>query len=156
MINFWDERYYVVVIFPLQKMTKMSSNSYSEHLEKITESAQNPENASEQSCEITESDPKLSDFADQSLSRTDMSSFGFLWFLALWSTNLDPNSTPNIRPKSPIILGGKLGLETQVLGVGCSPKTPPFSSSPSLPPFHSHFTHISLSPSTFFPPSMPQ
>ena len=105
---------------------------------------------------ITESDPKLSDFADQSLSRTDMSSFGFLWFLALWSTNLDPNSTPNIRPKSPIILGGKLGLETQVLGVGCSPKTLVLSSSPSLPPSHSHVPHIFFSPSTFLPPSMSQ
>ena len=87
--------------------------------------------------QITESDPKLSDFADQSLSRTDMSSFGFLWFLALWSTNLDPNSTPNIRPKCPIILGGKLGLETQVLGVGCSPN-PSYLHSLHLLLFTSH------------------
>ena len=39
---------------------------------------------------ITESDPKLSDFADQSLSRTATYQLGFYWFFDYFDTNLDP------------------------------------------------------------------
>ena len=50
--------YYVVVIFPLQKMTKMGWNGDSGHLAEITETTKNPENTAEQSWENYRSWPK--------------------------------------------------------------------------------------------------
>ena len=71
---------------------------------------------------ITEADPKLSEVANRSLSRTAASRLGFYWFFGYFDPNLDPNSNPMIKPMFLLILSEKLGLETQVLGVGCSPK----------------------------------
>ena len=153
MVNFWDERYYVVVIFPLQKMTKMSWNCYSEHLEKITESAQNPENASKQSCENYRSWPKTIRSCKQ--VPVANSSFQARFLLVFWIfwPQFGPKLKPNDQAQVSIDIKWKTRLRNTSFGGWVLPKT----LVPSIPFILFSSLLISfLQSSTFLPPFMPQ
>ena len=153
MINFWDERYYVVVIFPLQKMTKMGWNGDSGHLAEITETAQNSENTAEQSWENYRSWPKTFRICRKAPARTATYQLGFYWFFWLFWHQFGPKLKPNHWPNFHLILIEELGLENLSFGGWVLPKTLAFSIPSTIP---LPFSHISLPPSTFLPSSMPQ
>ena len=123
MINFWDERYYVVVIFPLQKMTKMGWNSDSGHLAEITETAQNPENTAEQSWENYRIRPHnfqtLQTGPCANWYRSDLFLLIFWPFWHQFGPKLKPNHWPNFH----LILIEELGLENLSFGGWVLPKT---------------------------------
>ena len=115
--------YYIVVNFPLQKMKKMSWNSYSEHLEKITESAQNPENASEQSWENYRIWPKTFRFCRSvPVANCYISARVLLIFWLFWH-QFGPKLKPNHWPNFHLILIEELGLENLSFGGWVLPKT---------------------------------
>ena len=130
--------YYIVVNFPLQKMKKMSWNSYSEHLEKITESVQNPENASEQSWENYRIWPKtFRPCRSVPVANCYISARVLLIFWLFWH-QFGPKLKPNHWPNFHLILIEELDLENLSFGGWVLPKNP--SSLHSLHPllFTSH------------------
>ena len=133
MINFWDERYYVVVIFPLQKMTKMGWNGDSGHLAEITETAQNPENTAEQSWENYRIRPH--NFQTLQTGPCANSTYNFGFSLIFWS--FEHQFGPKLKPKHeaqvPIDIWCKIRLRNPSFGGWVLPKT--------LNPSSLHFLH---------------
>ena len=138
--------YYVVVIFPLQKMTKMSWNSYSGHLAEITETAQNPENTAEQSWENYRIWPH--NFQTLQTGPCANSTYNFSFSLIFWS--FEHQFGPKLKPKHeaqvPIDIWCKIRLRNPSFGGWVLPKTL------ALYLFH-HSTLIFLTFSFHLPPS---
>ena len=153
MINFWDERYYVVVIFPLQKMTKMGWNSNSGHLAEITETAQNPENTVEQSWENYRRWPKTFRIRKQVPVANSTCSFGFIMIFGPFEHQFGPKLKPKHEAQVPIDIWCKIRLRNLSFGGWVLPKT----LVPSIPFILFSSLLISfLQSSTFLPSSMPQ
>ena len=123
MINFWDEKYYVVVIFPLQKMTKMGWNGDSGHLAEITETAQNPENTAEQSWENYRIWPH--NFQTLQTGPCANSTYNFGFSLIFWSFKhqFGPKLKPKHEAQVPIDIWCKIRLRNSSFGGWVLPKT---------------------------------